>query len=254
MKQANENHRENLLRTQTSAKQFWKEYQQSFSNDNHEHFRQCALELLTLIGDNPIETQEIQSLVEQRLKDFDKDHRSSESLDELCQSFSKILIYETPLRQNRIDNIPADINQSLDICTLKLTNLSNDLPMDDSKQLEITLGKFRDLVNEIELICYDIEQLKQSDDPREREFIQPINQRWEELLKQTNEKYHYLENQFEQMKIQVKYLEECSMELKLIDQQIQQCTNHVNLTRLIERLEQLPEHSNGKYLFEIGVE
>ena len=277
MKQANEIHLENLLLTQTYAKQFWEQISQNLSKDDRkERFQECTSQLLTLIADNQVETRDIQSLIQQLdqqsidlvyknhpssikptdLETIQTDNPFHERYDEDFhhRSFSKTLIYETTLRQNRIDNIPADINQSLDACTIKLSILSNDLSMNDP---EISLVEFRDLLNDIEFICYDIEQLKHSDDDRERELLQSINQRWEDLLKQANEKYHYMENQLEQMKIQAKSFEECSMELNSIDQQIQQCTIHLNLTRLIERLEQVEsklteqfsDHSNGKHFF-----
>ena len=35
-----------------------------------------------------------------------------------------------------------------------------------------------------------------------------INNQWEELLKQTNEKYNYLENKLEQMKLKQKLIDQ----------------------------------------------
>src|SRR5437868_292278 len=97
--------------------------------------------------------------------------------------FSKTLIYETALRQNRIGDVIADITQSLDSSSLKLSILSENSFDNDIKQLEIFIAKFRILLNDIELISYDIEQLKQSD-YEDKKSILLINNRWEELLKQ----------------------------------------------------------------------
>jgi glycyl-tRNA synthetase beta subunit len=111
------------------------------------------------------------------------------------------------------------------------------------KQIEIFIAKFRILLNDIELISYDIEQLKQSD-YEDKQSIVVINHRWEDLLKQTNEKYHSLENQFEQMNIKQKLFEQ----LNLIDKQIQQSTINTKFNLLIERLEDIEQEINKEFL------
>jgi hypothetical protein len=160
--------------------------------------------------------------------------------------FSKTLIYETALRQNRIGDVIADISQSLDSCTLKLSILTANLSDNDMKQIEIFIAKFRILLNDIELISYDIEQLKQSD-YEDKQSVLLINNRWEELLKQTNEKYHFLENQFEKMKFKQKLFDQIYHELNLIDQQVYESTLNTKFTLLIERLEQLEQQINKEF-------
>ena len=257
MKQANEIHLENLLLTQTSANQFWSEYQQFQAaleeiskkiseNDDQtmvdhlirdltnrkQRLQEYASQLCSFIADNQIETHDIQCLINE-CEQNTIDHRLS---------FRKTLIYETPLHQNRIGNLPVDIIQSLDACSLKLSMLIH-----DQQPTPVSLANFRDLINDIEFIAYDIEQLKQSDDDQEKESFESINDRWEELLKQTNEQYHYLEKQFEQMEMQQKFYEQFSVELNLLNQQIQQCTIPLNFPRLIERFEELERKINEQF-------
>ncbi len=161
-------------------------------------------------------------------------------------SFRKTLIYETALRQNRIGDVIVDITQSLDSCALKLSVLTNNLSENDIKQIEIFIAKFGILMNDIELISYDIEQLKQSD-YEDKQSVLLINNRWEELLKQTNEKYHSLENQFEQMKIKQKLSDQFYYELNLIDKQIQQSTINTKFNSIIERLEDIEHEINKEF-------
>ena len=156
------------------------------------------------------------------------------------------MIYETALRQNRVDDVIADVTQSLDSCASKLSILTNNLSDNDIKQIEIYIAKFRILLNDIELISYDIEQLKQSD-YEDKESVAGIDHRWEDLLKQTNEKYHSLENQFEQMKIKQKLFDQYSHELILIDKQVQQSTVNTKFTELIERLETIEREINREF-------
>jgi glycyl-tRNA synthetase beta subunit len=101
-------------------------------------------------------------------------------------------------------------------------------------------------MNDIELISYDIEQLKQSD-YEDKQSVLLINNRWEELLKQTNEKYHSLENQFEQMKIKQKLSDQFYYELNLIDKQIQQSTINTKFNSIIERLEDIEHEINKEF-------
>lgn len=160
--------------------------------------------------------------------------------------FSKTLVYETALRQNRIGDVIADITQSLDSCALKLSVLASNLSCNDMKEIEMFIAKFRILLNDIELISYDIEQLKQSD-YEDKKIVLSINNRWEELLKQTNEKYHSLENQFEQMKIKQKLYDEIYHELNLIDKQVHESTSNTKFTLLIELIEQIEQQINKEF-------
>lgn len=114
------------------------------------------------------------------------------------------------------------------------------------KEIEMFIAKFRILLNDIELISYDIEQLKQND-YEDKDIILKLNNRWEELLEQTNEKYHSLENQFEQMKIKQKLFDEITHELNLIDKQILESTINTKFTVLIEFLEQIEQQINKEF-------
>ena len=153
--------------------------------------------------------------------------------------FSKSLIYETALRQNRIGDVIVDITESLDACTLKLSILTSN-SSDDIKEIEISIAKFRILLNDIELISYDIEQLKQNNS-EDRQRVLLINKRWEELIKQTNEKYHLLEAKLEQIKSKQKLIEQITNELYLIDQQVNQSTINTKFPLLIEQLERIEQ-------------
>lgn len=161
-------------------------------------------------------------------------------------SSSKTLIYETALRQNRVGDVIADITQSLDSCTLKFSILTNNLSDNDIKQIEIYLAKYRILLNDIDLISYDIEQLKQSD-YEDKKSVLFINNRWEDLFKQTNEKYHLLENQFKQIKFQQNLFEQIYYELNLIDKQINESTINTKFTSIIERLEHFEQQINKEF-------
>ncbi len=108
------------------------------------------------------------------------------------------------------------------------------------KQIETSIAKFRILSNDIELISYDIEQLKQSD-YEDKKSVLLINNRWDELLQQTKEKYSFLENQFEQMKFQQKLFDQIHQELYLIDKQMNESTIKTKLTSIIERLEYIEQ-------------
>jgi len=114
------------------------------------------------------------------------------------------------------------------------------------KQIEIFIAKFRILLNDIELISYDIEQLKQSD-YEDKQSILLINNRWEELLKQTNEKYHSLENQFEQMKFKQKLFDQIYHELNLIDKQVNESTINTKFALIIEHLENIEQQINKEF-------
>ncbi|CAF4468439.1 unnamed protein product [Rotaria socialis] len=155
----------------------------------------------------------------------------------------KTLIYETALRQNRIGDIIADITQSLDACTVKLsilTDNSSDINLNDIKQIEIYIAKLRILLNDIELISYDIEQLKQSN-YEDRNYVSSINNRWEELLQQTNDKYNLLEKKLQEFKIKQKLFDQIHHELNLIDKQVTGSTINTKYPLIIERLEHIEE-------------
>jgi hypothetical protein len=111
------------------------------------------------------------------------------------------------------------------------------------KQIEIHIAKFRILLNDIELISYDIDQLKQSD-YEDQQSVLLINNQWKELLKQTNEKYNLLENKLEQMKLKQTLFDQIYDELNLIDKQINESTINTNFSLFIERLEYLEEQIN----------
>ncbi|CAF1052712.1 unnamed protein product [Rotaria sordida] len=161
----------------------------------------------------------------------------------------KTLIYETALHQNRIGDVIADITQSLDACAIKLSvliNNSSDINLIDIKQIEIFIAKFRILLNDIELISYDIEQLKQNN-YEDKNTILLINNRWEELLKQTNEKYNLLENKLQEIKFQQKLFDQIYYELNLIDKQINESTIHTKYSLIIERLELIERQINKEF-------
>ncbi|CAF4450105.1 unnamed protein product, partial [Rotaria sp. Silwood2] len=98
------------------------------------------------------------------------------------------LVYGTALRQNRVGDVITDITRSLDNFSSKssvLMNNTSDTNLNDMKQIEIYIAKLRVLLNDIELISYNIEQLKQSDSDDEKKSIVLINKQWKDLLKQT---------------------------------------------------------------------
>ncbi|CAF1503793.1 unnamed protein product [Adineta steineri] len=161
----------------------------------------------------------------------------------------KTLTYETALRQNRIGDVITDITQSLDTCTLKLSLLnqtSSDINLTDVKQIEILIAKFRILLNDIELISYDIEQLKHTD-YENKQTVLSINTRWEELHKQTTEKYNFFENHLEQMKLKQKLHDQIFHELQLINKQINESTINTNFSVLIQCLEYIEERIHDEF-------
>ncbi|CAF1587078.1 unnamed protein product [Rotaria magnacalcarata] len=158
----------------------------------------------------------------------------------------KTLIYETALRQNRVDDVVTDINRSLDNCSSKLSvliNCSSDANLNDIKPIEISIAKLRILLNDIELISYDIEQLKHNS-LEDKISISSINNRWEELLKQATDKYNYLENKLEYMKLKQKTIDNIYNELDLIDNQVNDSTINTKFPLLVERLEFIEEEIN----------
>ncbi|CAF1300148.1 unnamed protein product [Rotaria magnacalcarata] len=158
----------------------------------------------------------------------------------------KTLIYETALRQNRVDDVVTDINRSLDNCSSKLSvliNCSSDANLNDIKPIEISIAKLRILLNDIELISYDIEQLKHNS-LEDKISISSINNRWEQLLKQATDKYNYLENKLEYMKLKQKTIDNIYNELDLIDNQVNDSTINTKFPLLVERLEFIEEEIN----------
>ena len=181
------------------------------------------------------EENEKTTLVEEQLGEMDSKWTQ---LNEKIQEH-KTLVYETALRQNRLGDVIADITRSLESCSSKLAVLvqdSSDARLNDMKSIELSIAKLRILLNDIELISYDIEQLKQSDS-EEKSAIVAINRRWEELLKQATDKYQQLEKKLEQMKRKQKTLEHIYHELDLIDKQVTESTINTKFPRLVEHLE-----------------
>jgi hypothetical protein len=115
------------------------------------------------------------------------------------------------------------------------------------KQIEICIAKLRILLNDIELISYDIEQLKQNSS-EDKNSILLINNQWEELLKQATEKYNYLENKLEQMKLKQRTIDNIYQELDLIDKQVNESTINTKFSLLVERLEYIEEEINKEFL------
>ncbi|CAF2636953.1 unnamed protein product [Rotaria sp. Silwood2] len=179
--------------------------------------------------------QEKPNIVEEQFVEIDS--KWTQLKDKIQEQ--KSLIYETALRQNRVGDVMADITQSLDACTIKLsvlTDNSSDINLTDIKQLEIFIAKFRILLNDIELISFDIEQLKQSNYEDEN-VVLIINNRWEELLKRANKKYNLLENKLQEIKFKQKLFDQIYYELNLIDKQVNESTIHTKFSSIIDRLE-----------------
>jgi dystonin len=114
------------------------------------------------------------------------------------------------------------------------------------KQIEISVAKLRILLNDIELISYDIEQLKQSD-YEDKNSILLINTQWEELLKQASEKYNSLEKKLEQMRLKQKTIDYIYHELDLIEKQVTESTINTKFPLLVERLEYIEEELTKQF-------
>ena len=114
------------------------------------------------------------------------------------------------------------------------------------KQIELSIAKFRILLNDIELISYDIEQLKQNDSKDRSTTSSSINRRWKDLLEQTTDEYHRLEDQFERMKSKHKFIDRIEHELDSIDRQVHGSTINTKFSALIERLEQIEGQINDE--------
>lgn len=187
--------------------------------------------------EHKIQEEEKTNLVEQQLNNIDAKWTQ---LNEKVQEH-KTLVYETALRQNRVGDVISDITRSLNDCASKfavLNNASSEMNENDMKSIEISIAKLRILLNDIELISYDIEQLKQSsiDDPQ---AIVSINQQWEDLLKQATEKYQSFEKKLDQLKSKQKTIDQIYHELDLIDKQVNESSIATKFPSLVERLEQI---------------
>lgn len=164
-------------------------------------------------------------------------------------SFSKTLVYETALQQNRVGDVVTDINRSLDNCLSKLavlTNTSADVNLNDIKPIEISIAKLRILLNDIELISYDIEQLKQSS-TEDKNSASIINQQWEDLLKQATDKYNQLEDKLEDLKLKQKTIDNIYYELDLIDKEVNESTINTKFPLLVERLEFIEQEIDKEF-------
>lgn len=164
-------------------------------------------------------------------------------------SFSKTLVYETALQQNRVGDVVTDINRSLDNCSSKLavlTNTSADVNLNDIKPIEISIAKLRILLNDIELISYDIEQLKQSS-TEDKNSASIINQQWEDLLKQATDKYNQLEDKLEDLKLKQKTIDNIYYELDLIDKEVNESTINTKFPLLVERLEFIEQEIDKEF-------
>jgi len=156
----------------------------------------------------------------------------------------KTLVYETAIRKNRIDDVISDITHSLEDCSSKLAVLDNTSL--DMKQIEISIAKLRILLNDIELISYDIEQLKHNSN-EDTNLVTKINIQWENLLKQATDRYRDFEKKLEQMKNKQKQLDHIYYQLDLIDKQVNECTIDTKFPLLIEQLEQIEREINEEF-------
>ena len=181
------------------------------------------------------------NLVEQQLNNIDT--KWSQLNDKVQEH--KTLVYETALRQNRVGDVISDITRSLNDCASKFAVLNN-ASSDDMKNIEISIAKLRILLNDIELISYDIEQLKQSsvDDPQ---AVVSINQQWEDLLKQATDKYNSFEMKLDQLKSKQKTIDQIYHELDLIDKQVNESSIATKFPSLVERLEQIESEIHRQF-------
>jgi len=180
------------------------------------------------------------NVVEQQLTTIDT---KWSQLNEQIQEH-KTLVYETAIRKNRIDDVISDITHSLEDCSSKLAVLDNTSL--DMKQIEISIAKLRILLNDIELISYDIEQLKHNSN-EDTNLVTKINIQWENLLKQATDRYRDFEKKLEQMKNKQKQLDHIYYQLDLIDKQVNECTIDTKFPLLIEQLEQIEREINEEF-------
>ena len=167
----------------------------------------------------------------------------------ICARSSKTLVYETALRQNRVGDVIADISRSLNSCASNLSVLTNE-PVEvsprDAKQIEISIAKLRILLNDIELISFDIDQLKHSDF-EDKAAIESINRQWEDLLQQATDKHQHFEKRLEQLKLQQRTLEYLHRELDTVDKQVLESSINTKFPLLVERLELIEKKINEEF-------
>jgi hypothetical protein len=155
-----------------------------------------------------------------------------------CFVFSKTLVYEKALSQNRIDDVLADITRSLDVCTLKFSSLIDDtvrIDMNDMKSLEMMTTKYRILSNDVELISYDIEQYKYNNVHNQRTIVN-IERQWRDLLVQVKDKYQLLTNNFEHIKCQQMSIDQLTQQLDAIEKQVKRSTMQTKFGNIAEQL------------------
>ena len=98
----------------------------------------------------------------------------------------------------------------------------------DLKEIEVLLTKFRLLLNDVDLICFDIEQISLNDDSS-------IERRWEEIRRQTEENYRSLIER----KSQRLFVDQLDHRLKTIEKQISETTTLMKISQILERLGQI---------------
>lgn len=159
------------------------------------------------------------------------------------------MIYEKALKQNRLSDVVTDIKRSLESCSSKLNVLTNDseeIRLINMKKIEYSIAKLGILLNDIELISFDIEQLKHSE-PRDENLIEFLNEQWQNLLRKATEKYQELEKHLEEMKFQQKILDDLLQELDSIEKEVTQSTMNTNFSSLIEQLENLERQIDERF-------
>ena len=131
----------------------------------------------------------------------------------------------------------------MDNCTAKFCALAaqtSEIDLTEIKPIEILIAQFRILSNDIQLISYDIEQLKQSDF-EDKQSLGSIGQRWEDLLDRANKKSHWLEKTCEQLKRQQKLIGQISYQLDSIEKQVHESSIRTKFATLIEHVAQIGE-------------
>lgn len=149
------------------------------------------------------------------------------------------MIYERALRQNRVNDVVADVNCSLENCSTKLEKLNDEIEkidFDDMKQIEFSMTKLRLLLNDIDLISYDIEQIEAISDEQQT-ANEKIEQRWANLRSQAAEKYRTLE----EIKSKRLFTDQIEQRLKNIEESLSQSTLATKFSILIDRLKQIEE-------------
>lgn len=199
-----------------------------------------TLQLLTLIAANREETEEIHRNIDQlkqmwnRLdnevklceKRFYEANLTSKIINEKIRE-QKTFIYEQTVHPNLL----TEILSALDKCSSRFSELNNEVEPKERKAMGVFLGKFRSLLNEIQMISFDLEQLKDND-KENPDTIVKVNQRWEKLFNEVKEK-------FDRMKAKQNFIEDFVSQLDQIDEEISKSSIYTKFSPLIERLEQL---------------